>query len=191
MEVWIDGELLERARDGDKESVRELCDLAGKHLRELAYRCQIGNNDLIQYVSELLSAIVDGQTPDEAFKWKRSKAGRPPKYGDLLEWTLACHVADLKLKYTLPTDKAMTDKAITDRAIMDKAITDRAIRVVGEAAYMDKEHSGNVAKFYYKWRNRVPEHIYPISKKTHDKIKEIDARIAIAIAQFKADNPQK
>lgn len=172
MDLFVDGGLLQKAREGDKESIRQLCGLTERHLRQLAYLSHTGNNDVVQYMGEILRAIESGHTPDVAFRWRRAKAGRPPKHAEFLKWNIASNV---------------------DNLVKDLGRED-AIRLVGEAANMDGSPSGTVSKIYDKWRDRddrdLPSwDIFPMSDAL-EKTGIIEDKIKALLPQFLAKSLQ-
>lgn len=89
-ELWISGELFERADRGDVESVKELCGLAS---RELMQGGSIPNLHLVEFVASCLEQIADGISPQQAFFSK--PANRPKANNVLRDWEVKRIVQDL------------------------------------------------------------------------------------------------
>ena len=74
-EFFIDGSMLE---PGNREAVRQTCDLATDRLREIADEAGVGHDDILDHVLNALGRIAKGESPDEAFGWARQGKGRQP-----------------------------------------------------------------------------------------------------------------
>jgi hypothetical protein len=155
IEVFVDGNLMEQARKGNHQAIREVAELAALHIKDLSNRGVRGDYELTDFVVRALEKIAEDSTPNDAFGW--SRRGAQPQNRTLLEWHLAQYVKD---------------------TISIIGSTAKAIEIVAEAANMDGSKSGKVEKAYLRWKDiSMPEDIFPSCSTTDEQIKLIEEKL--------------
>ena len=76
IEHFTDGGLLEQFRQGNRTAIMDVSKVAGNLLNNYG---EFRDQDLITLFAEVLTAIGNGQEPNEAFGWKQSGKGRIPE----------------------------------------------------------------------------------------------------------------
>jgi hypothetical protein len=163
LEVFVDSHLLEQAAQGNRQAIRDVAGLAEPHIRQLSARNTAGHDELVDFVARALNEIVEGATPNAAFRW--SRRGRQPENKAFLEWNLAQHV-----KHVLPQVGGKVEAAI---------------KIVGEAAFLDGEKGGLVEQAYHRWKDSsLPEDLFPLPPGIQQRLKQIEQRLPEVLRKF-------
>jgi len=80
----LDGNLLSKAREGDRESIRALCE----YLAICHKAGTFPDAAATSFLYEVLDKIRDGLAPDAAFGWKQNRKGRRKQNSVFLHWTI-------------------------------------------------------------------------------------------------------
>jgi hypothetical protein len=146
---YVDAHLADMALKGEHEAVRQVAGIAADLVRTHPDKGWIN-----EYLAAVLSAIADGQSPNDAFLWKKQK---PLAHDVLLKWSMARHVEDLIAEHIPPED---------------------ALDIVGRAASCGGEKAGTVYKAWKRYAAiDLPLEVFPIPPDMLTRIETMDRRV--------------
>lgn len=87
---YIDGNLLVKARGGDRESIMELCN----YLADCQKTGIVPDAGATELLCDILERIGDGQAPDVAFGWKQGRKGRRNQNSAYQQWDIRLTVQE-------------------------------------------------------------------------------------------------
>ena len=143
MRNFVDSRVLEDAYSGHQGAVRIMCELAAKHLTDMAARCITDEEDLLTpFVIHMLEKIAAGEDPNKAFGIGKGsgKRGRKAKEDDFLHWSLAQNVKSLINDYQLSREAAFS---LVQRSLPLRFYSEESSGGMG----------ATVEKEYYRWKD--------------------------------------
>ena len=160
-EVFVDDGLFDEAARGNCEAVRVLAENAARALTP-----RHGRDDLTRWLIDCLGRVAAGEEPNRAFGWTIDN--RPPINRELLHWTLARYVSDLRACGHSRKD---------------------ALDKVGRAANMDGRKGGALEAIYDRFKGAAFEDLaWPPLPTDYS---ETTARIETRLSSILASEPPK
>lgn len=155
-EVFVDDGLFDQAASGNREAVRVLAENAAQALTP-----QNNRDDLTRWLIDSLGRVAAGEEPNRAFRWTIDN--RPPVNHELLHWTLARYVSDLR------------DCGHSRKDALDK---------VGRAANMDGRKGGALEAIYDQFKCVAFEDLAwtPLPPDYSETIARIETRLSNILA---------